>query len=165
MSGFIIHLAALARGVDQLEEQATAAELGLAEAQWPGGIEGSLRVDKSGERVSVRGRVEAVARLECVRCLATFDRPVEAELIVYADRGGGSRLERELEDGEYMKFHDGRSLDLREETREALLLELPITPHCREECRGLCPGCGADLNQGACGCLESRERGPSGTRG
>ena len=165
MSGFIIHLAALGRSGEQLEERATAGELGLAEAQWPGGIEGSLRVDKSGEQVSVRGRVQAVARQECVRCLATFDRLIEAELVVYADRSGGSRFERELEDDEYMKFHDGRWVDLREETREALLLELPITPHCREECRGLCPGCGADLNQGACGCSEPRERGPSGTRG
>lgn len=163
MSGFIIHLAALARGMDQLEERATADELGLAGAQWPGGVDGSLRVDKSGERVSVQGRVHAVARLECVRCLATFDQPIEAELVVYADRRGGSRLERELEDDEYMKFHDGQWLDLREETREALLLELPITPHCREGCRGLCPGCGADLNQGPCQCSKPRERGASET--
>ena len=39
-----------------------------------------------------------------------------------------------------------------ETVRESLLLELPITPRCREECPGLCPKCGHDLNDGPCGC-------------
>jgi uncharacterized protein len=74
-------------------------------------------------------------------------------LTVYADRLGSSRrLEHDLERDDYMKFHDGRQLDLREDAREALLLELPITPRCREECRGLCPKCGTDLNPGPCAC-------------
>ena len=34
----------------------------------------------------------------------------------------------------------------------AILLELPIAPHCRENCEGLCPRCGADLNDGPCAC-------------
>jgi len=51
-----------------------------------------------------------------------------------------------------MLFHDGRRLDLRETVREALLLELPITPVCREDCPGLCPKCGADLSLGPCRC-------------
>src|SRR5262249_41790007 len=103
----------------------------------------------------IRGRVRSAARLECVRCLRTFDLPITADLTVVMDRAAGrSRLghEHELERDDDMKFHDGRLLDLREEARAALLLGLPITPHCREDCRGLCPRCGADLNDGPCGC-------------
>jgi uncharacterized protein len=53
-----------------------------------------------------------------------------------------------------MAFHDGRHLDVSEEAREVLILELPIAPRCREDCRGLCPRCGAELNEGPCGCGE-----------
>ncbi len=89
-----------------------------------------------------------------MRCLTTFEQPVQGPLDVFAERAGTGRAreERELERDEYMKFHDGRQLDLADEARETLLLELPMVPRCREDCKGLCPRCGADLNAGPCGC-------------
>lgn len=153
MSGFIINLATLAAGASRLEARATAEELQLSPEQWPGDVEASLGLDRTGDLVSVRGPVRSLARLECVRCLREFDLPLTVDLTVVADRAGGRhRLEEDLEADDYMMFHDGRQLDLREQARESLLLELPITPHCREDCRGLCPRCGADLNLGPCGC-------------
>jgi uncharacterized protein len=153
MSGFLINLATLAAGTSRLEAAATAEELGLPPADWPGGVQATLRLDRTGELVAVRGQVRSDAHLECVRCMRWFDLPVVTDLTVVADRAGGrGRLEEDLEADGHMKFHDGRQLDLSEEAREALLLELPITPHCREDCRGLCPRCGADLNEGPCGC-------------
>ena len=118
-----------------------------------------VALDRAGEQVTVRGRIRATARLECVRCLKVFDLAVETELVLYADRSGTSRHtvdEDDLERDDHMKFHDGRTLDVSEEVREALLLEIPMAPRCREDCRGLCPGCGADLNEGPCGCEAER---------
>ena len=153
MSGFIINLATLAAGASRLEARATAEELQLPPADWPAGIEATLGLDRTGDLVSVRGRLRSAARLECVRCLRTFDLPLTVEMTVVADRAAGrGRLEEQLEADDYMLFHDGRQLDLSEQARESLLLELPITPHCREDCRGLCPRCGADLNEGPCEC-------------
>jgi uncharacterized protein len=153
MSGFIINLATLAAGASRLEVRATAEELQLLAADWPVAVEASFGLDRTGDLVSVRGRLRSSARLECVRCLRTFGLPLTADLTVVADRAGGrGRFEEQLEADDYMMFHDGRQLDLREQAREALLLELPITPHCREDCRGLCPRCGEDLNEGSCGC-------------
>jgi uncharacterized protein len=85
-----------------------------------------------------------------VRCLREFDLPLEVPLVVYAERtGSASREEQEaLERDGFMMFHDGRRLDLRETVREALLLEVPISPLCREDCPGLCPKCGAELSLG-----------------
>jgi uncharacterized protein len=152
MSGLIINLASLAAGMTRLEATVTAEELQLPPAEWPGGAEASLHLDRTGEMVAVRGQIRSAARLECVRCLRSFDLPVATDLTVVANRAGGrGRPDADLE-GDDMKFHDGRQLDLRGEAREALLLELPITPHCRDDCRGLCPRCGADLNEGPCGC-------------
>ena len=153
MSGFIINLATLAAGTSRLEATATAEELQLPSAEWPRGAEATLDLNRTGELVAVRGRVRSAAHLECVRCMRLFDLAVAADLMVVADRAGGrGRLEEDLEADGHMKFHDGRQLDLHEEAREALLLELPMTPHCQEDCRGLCPRCGADLNEGPCGC-------------
>ena len=153
MSGFIINLATLAAGTSRLEATATAEELQLPPAEWPGGAQATLHVDRTGDLVAVRGLIRSAAHLDCVRCMRSFDLPVTTDLTVVADRSGGrGRLEEDLEADGHMKFHDGRRLNLRDEAREALLLELPITPHCREDCRGLCPRCGADLNDGPCGC-------------
>lgn len=154
MSSFLIDLATLPPGLSRLEVEAEAGALGLEASGWSGPIRGRLDVEKNGERVSVRGRLEATAHLECVRCLTAFDLPFAVPFEVYAERTGtGSRdEEQDLERDHHMMFHDGRRLDLAEETRETLLLELPMTPRCREDCRGLCPRCGADLNEGPCGC-------------
>ncbi len=159
MTDYILDLATLKPTLNRLEVEAPAHDVGLPDAEWPGSVRGELRVEKSGSRVSVRGTVKSAARLECVRCLRTFDLGLAADLTVFAEQSGTSRNraeEHELERDDYMLFHDGRRLDLRETVREMLLLELPITPYCREDCPGLCPKCGADLNAGPCGCTGER---------
>ena len=154
MSGFVLELATLRPAIDRVEAEGTALEVGLSQPEWREQVRGTFTVEKSGDRVSVRGTVSSRAHLECVRCLKEFELLVEAPLVVYAERSGStSRAEEEaLERDDFMLFHDGRRLDLRESVREALLLELPIAPHCREDCAGLCPRCGAELALGACGC-------------
>lgn len=154
MSDFILDLATLKPSLDRVVIEAPAAEVGLPEAEWRGTVRGQLRIEKSGDRVTVRGDVSSVAQLECVRCLRSFGFEVAAPFTAFADRRGNasSAEEEALERDDYMLFHDGRRLDLRASVRETLLLELPITPRCREECPGLCPKCGADLNLGPCGC-------------
>jgi uncharacterized protein len=156
MSSFVIELARLPQGSSLARPEADAAEVGLPAAGWPGRVAGDFSVERSGERITVRGRVWGAAWLECVRCLKGFERSLDVPLELFADRmGTGSRRDEvELERDDYMMFHDGRRLDLSEQVREALLLELPIAPHCREDCEGLCPRCGADLNDGPCACLD-----------
>jgi uncharacterized protein len=159
MSGFHFNLATLPQGTSRLEVEATAAGVGLPEADWPLGVRADLALDRAGEQVTVRGILRATARLECVRCLKVFDQPVETELLRYTDRAGTSRHvvdEGDLERDDHMQFYDGRTLDVSAEVREALLLEIPLAPRCREDCRGLCPRCGADLNEGPCECGTER---------
>jgi uncharacterized protein len=156
MSGFVLDLSALSQGVRRLRLESEAAGVGLAPEGWAGPVQGDFAVERSADRISVRGRVTAGARLECVRCLAAFELPLDVPFELYADRKGtGSRRDEvELERDDLMSFHDGRRLDFGEQVREALLIELPIAPHCSEGCRGLCPVCGADLNREPCTCPE-----------
>lgn len=154
MTGFVLDLATFRPGMDRTEEEAAASDVGLLQPEWREQVRGSFMIEQSGARVTVRGSVQSRAHLECVRCLREFDLPLDVPLVVYAERTGStSRDEQDqLERDDHMLFHDGRRLDLRETVREALLLELPITPHCREDCPGLCPSCGAELSLGPCGC-------------
>jgi uncharacterized protein len=152
MSGFSVDLASLSPGCHRIGLECEASELGLSQEDWPRPVRGDFEVEKNGDQVRVKGVLTAVASLECVRCLKTFDLQVRPPFDVYAERAGSGRRrdEEALERDEYMKFHDGRKLDFGEAAREVLLLELPMAPYCRDDCRGLCPVCGADRNVESC---------------
>jgi uncharacterized protein len=152
MSGFSVDLASLSPGSHRIGLEVEASELGLSQQDWPRPVRGDFDVEKSGDQVRVKGSLSAVASLECVRCLKVFELQVKSPFDVYAERAGTGRKrdEEALERDEYMKFHDGRKLELGEAAREVLLLELPIAPHCRDDCQGLCPVCGADRNVESC---------------
>jgi len=154
MSPLRIELAGLHPGLNHVQLEAEPGEVDLDPAQWRGSVRADLDVEKTGERLGVRGHLSATAALDCVRCLETFELPLRVPFEVFAERAGtGSRREEaELERDRYMQFHDGRQLDLTVDAHDALLLEIPMAPHCREDCKGLCPRCGANLNEGPCAC-------------
>jgi uncharacterized protein len=79
---------------------------------------------------------------------------VKVPLEVFAERSGHARHadEDELERDHDLVFFNGRQVDVGDAARQALLVELPMSPHCREDCRGLCPICGADRNVAPCAC-------------
>lgn len=159
MDVFKLDLAALPAGKSAVDLEARPEELGFEPAGWDGPVRGRLTVEKSGEQVTVRGNLEAVTLQECVRCLEPAKIELRVPLEVFAERSGGrgAAHQAELERDDYMLFHDGRRLDLRDEAREALLLEVPMVPLCRPDCRGLCSRCGANLNEGPCRCAPAAE--------
>jgi uncharacterized protein len=81
---------------------------------------------------------------ECRRCLG----PVGGQLVVEFRE----LFSQEAEEGESYPFR-GEHIDLAPLAREAILLELPLAPLCAADCQGLCPSCGADLNEGRCQCV------------
>lgn len=99
--------------------------------------------------IVVDARVSGPWQGECRRCL----RPLEGDLStevkeLYRRRSPGEAAEADEETYPLGSEH----LDLRLLARDALLLALPLAPLCRPDCAGLCPGCGADLNEGPCDC-------------
>src|SRR5437879_10340556 len=110
MSGFSVDIASLSPGSHRIGLECEASELGLSQQDWPRPVRGDFDVQKSGDQVRVKGLLSAVASLECVRCLKTFELPVRPPFDLYAERAGTGRRrdEEALERDEYMKFHDGR---------------------------------------------------------
>ncbi len=100
--------------------------------------------------VRVTGQLQAGLTVSCRRCLEPVLCPVEVEFDYRFDPSV------RVEDGEESVFPldpDGAELDLSGPLREELLLAAPEFPVCQDDCRGLCPRCGAELNQDAdCGC-------------
>ena len=95
------------------------------------------------EGVVADGAVSAPWRAECRRCLTEVAGRVDVEF--------RELFEPEPREGETYPL--GREeIDLTPLIREALLLALPLAPLCEAACQGICPTCGADLNEGPCGC-------------
>jgi uncharacterized protein len=103
-----------------------------------------------GDGVLVRGPVSTRVRVQCRRCLAEVERDVGDVVNMLFEP---LEDEEDAADGELYPIPPrGTELDLSGPVREQLLLRVPEYVLCREECRGLCPTCGADLNEGSCGC-------------
>jgi len=90
-----------------------------------------------------RGEVLAPWEGDCRRCLVKVTGVLRSEVLEVFER---------RPDPEQTYPVRGDELDLEPLARDAVLLELPQVPLCREGCLGLCPECGADLNEGGCGC-------------
>jgi uncharacterized protein len=115
----------------------------------------SLSYYRAGGEIFVAGTVNAVTRAACSRCAEEFDlasrrrfRYVLAPKLMADDNDVALRAE-DLE----FSFYQGDEVDLSPLIREQTLLALAERPLCREECRGLCPQCGANLNESDCGCV------------
>ncbi len=112
-------------------------------------VAGVLMVDNLDTRFLVNGTLQAECRAACGRCLEPFDLkwdvPVEFMVLrdMYTDEGEGDTLVIQQMRGE---------VDLHDALRESLLLAWPLSLVCRDDCRGICPSCGADLNRTSCEC-------------
>ncbi len=124
------------------------------------------RLEKFERRVRVSAHAKAALTVACGRCLSpvSLDVPVDFELTLVPsdeydderraakDHGskpvGGSFDAKDAEEDTYA----GKVIDLDPVVREQLLLALPAYPVCKDDCKGLCPVCGANLNDRECGC-------------
>jgi len=118
-------------------------------------LEAMITVRTSGRGVQVEGWFHTVLGLECCRCLEVFSFPLTSEIDVTLFPETDIVQEEEIElVSEDLKasFFSGDEVDLSGLIREQIILNIPFKPLCREDCRGLCPQCGANLNEGDCGC-------------
>ncbi|MDR1728604.1 MAG: DUF177 domain-containing protein [Acidobacteriota bacterium] len=117
-----------------------------------------FKLTPDGRELRVRGKMETSVRCRCSRCAKEFARPVVAEFdLSYTpqpDWGGGAS-EVELEYGDMdVGYYDGVSFDVNTMALEQIELAMPMQYVCRDNCKGLCYRCGADLNEGSCSCEE-----------
>ncbi len=107
-----------------------------------------------GSGFSVRGNIKTAFRSDCARCGREFTEPFEAE---FDERFEKEAPEKDAGDGNEVYAFAGEELDLDDLVRDAILLNMPNYSLCREDCRGLCPVCGCELNTAQCACVREQD--------
>jgi uncharacterized protein len=98
------------------------------------------------------GRLQTRVRAPCRRCLTPVDVAIDETVdLLFTDDQGAD------DPSAIVIARRATELDLGDAIRSELILAAPEFPLCREDCRGICPRCGADLNSGACSCAPERD--------
>jgi uncharacterized protein len=124
-----------------------------------GPMELEADIQRADRKILLDGRVQGRIRVRCDRCLKPFEREADSRFRAFLmlPRELGAEAEVELGDEDLeVEFTPGEEIDVPELVREQLLLDQPMKNLCKEGCKGLCAGCGADLNEGACDCASDR---------
>ena len=114
-----------------------------------------------GNDVLGQGTLEAHADTTCVRCLgqAHVDITAKVDEVWMRNQPEEEATDREfLADEPLTRSYSGDLVELDEAFRELIMSELPDRPLCDPECKGLCPGCGADLNLEPCRCAPEEKQ-------
>ena len=115
-----------------------------------------LKIFKQGDKVFVKAELSVAIELECARCLSSVQRILEGTL--ESQYQPLPKMARHPLDYIGIGHYSGECIDLSDDFRESLLLELPARILCSEDCKGLCPHCGQNLNEVKCNCcLEPEE--------
>ena len=101
-----------------------------------------IRTDKG---LLANGALVTVVGAVCSRCLCDFDQELSIDF--------SEEFLLQRDEGAFI-IDEYRQIDLSEVARQYTLLAEPMKPLCREDCSGLCPSCGRNLNMGACDCVK-----------
>ena len=110
--------------------------------QFPQPVHFQLHVAPTREGILAQGRLEAVLRCRCDKCLTYYSHPIATTDVCH-----------------FFETPDALEIDLTEGIREDILMALPQKRRCHPDCRGLCPSCGQNLNVRDCGCPPSKPTG------
>lgn len=111
---------------------------------------------RAGTELFFEGGLHASTTAICARCAEEFAEGGARDFrFVLAPKAIGFDKDQNLSDEDLeFSLYDGDQIDLAPLIREQFLLSLPTRPLCREDCRGLCPKCGINLNNAQCSCSE-----------
>ncbi len=109
-------------------------------------IEANGKVYRSDDKLWIQLAYEGMVQFVCDRCLKAFDYPIDGQI----KRQLSTRDEFDVE----WLIIRNEQVDLAEAIADDLIIKLPIQLVCSEDCKGLCPTCGIDLNQSRCQCEE-----------
>jgi len=144
-----------------LRQMAEQGQAGFAVA-----VDVTVHEQRIGQMIKADALLHTCAQLTCSRCLAVFSHPIEARFtLTFKPRPVPQTPEAapRVEDPDAQAdlfFFDGKEVDLTDGVQEQIVLALPMQPLCNPACKGLCPGCGGDLNTQACACPPAGSNSP-----
>lgn len=127
--------------------------VGGMELQTPDGISYDLTLSNTGEAILLRGSASATGTTECARCLEPATVDVEAEIQGYFLLNPDD-LSEGYEEDEVDVVDKRGDFDIAPNIMAAICYATPFVVLCKDDCKGICPTCGANLNEGPCACGE-----------
>ena len=152
LSELKIRISQLSEGIHNYRFLSQPSQLGLAE-HFLENIEINAVLDKTQRQFYLTTTVSTKAAFSCDRCADEFVKDIQTSYgIAYAF---GELTDDVPPDDELRLIHEGTPfLDITEDVRQVLLLSVPMKVLCTEDCKGLCPKCGINLNKQSCDCRE-----------
>lgn len=112
----------------------------------------SGKVYKNSDKIIITLNFEGEVNFRCSRCITSFKKPIfgafESQIL--------TRKDKDIEENYDGLYLEGDILDLTKSIEEAITLSLPMKVICNEECKGLCPDCGINLNSNNCNCSKEK---------
>lgn len=122
-----------------------------------------LSLYRAQDEVVVEGRIKTAATATCVRCLEGFAHPVEQTFRVVVRLVPDAEAKDDPGDEDFFLVPNNEpAWDTSGLVSDLITLSIPDNPLCTEDCSGLCPGCGKNLNRESCVCEDRQEDGPLG---
>ena len=125
------------------------------ECHFPAPLGVHLTVASEFDHVRVSGRLTTTLNLGCSRCLSEFRMEIDSPFTIFYMKEAGLGQDEDMELAEedlITAFYEGDEIDFTNEIIEQVMLAIPLKPLCNEDCKGLCPDCGTDLNETGCSC-------------
>ena len=107
---------------------------------------------QSGESYTIKGNFSTLIELKCDRCLGTFDQKIVHDFeVIYTS-------EENVDKDDHIMYLDAQDIeiDIKPYIQDTILLNLPFKKVCSESCKGMCAGCGANLNKEKCTCKKEK---------
>ena len=125
---------------------------------FPAFLDVHLAYYRSGQEIFFKGSLEGTLEGSCCRCLNNYWFPLskEFDFVLSPDPYKAGRKVEELRQEDLgLSYYSTEEINLTPLIREQVILALPTQPLCKEDCRGLCGGCGVNLNHETCVCVDS----------
>jgi uncharacterized protein len=116
----------------------------------------TARLVNAGDSIGGYFEVSSGAHMLCSRCLKPVLVPIDMEFMVVYQQAPATPGKDDGLEHEVVLYTENR-IDVSDDVRQHLVLELPMKPVCGPSCKGLCPRCGRDLNEGDCDCPKTDE--------
>lgn len=116
-----------------------------------------ITITNTGGAFLIQGEVHTVASSACARCLEDAKSDIDGKIEGYVLIEGESNDLDDLEGDEFESLGEDKTVDLMRFITSAIMLDLPRIPLCDEDCKGICPRCGHDLNEGECDCADEED--------
>jgi uncharacterized protein len=148
-----IFIGRLAAGNTKQVQREDATALGIEEQEYrfTEPISAQFTMEKIGPQIICRGLISTSVEMECSRCLEPVEMGIAEGMTLLLRFSTAAQTDQIGEEVKIIE-PDADQVDVTEEVRQTVLLAIPGKPLCREDCLGLCPYCGKNLNMGSCHC-------------